>query len=43
MPAATVEPITLVGQERQNYRDRRDPHHLTFGPKNRREFLLFQV
>jgi hypothetical protein len=26
---------------RQNYVDRRDPHHLTFGPKTRREFLRF--
>jgi len=33
----------FVERERQNYRDRRDPHHLSFGPKNRREFLLFQV
>ncbi len=33
----------VVQQQRENYRDRKDPHHLTFGPKNRREFLLFQV
>jgi len=31
-----------VQAERDNYVDRRDPHHLSFGPKNRREFLLFQ-
>ena len=32
----------VVEQRRANYTDRRDPHHLTFGPKTRREFLLFQ-
>ena len=31
----------LVDQRRENYREARDPHHLTFGPKTRREFLLF--
>ncbi|MEM8816238.1 MAG: amidohydrolase family protein [Pseudomonadota bacterium] len=31
-----------VQAERENYAERRDPHHLSFGPKNRREFLLFQ-
>jgi len=31
-----------VQAERDNYVDRRDPHNLSFGPKNRREFLLFQ-
>ncbi len=30
-----------VSDQRANYEDRRDPHHLTFGPKTRREFLLF--
>lgn len=32
----------VVQRRRENYADRRDPHHLTFGPKTRREFLLFQ-
>ncbi len=32
----------LVEERRENYADIRDPHHLTFGPKTRREFLLFQ-
>lgn len=31
-----------VEQRRANYVERKDPHHLTFGPKTRREFLLFQ-
>ena len=31
-----------VAAERANYLERRDPHHLTFGPKTRREFLAFQ-
>ncbi|MDX1500075.1 MAG: amidohydrolase family protein [Woeseiaceae bacterium] len=30
-----------VARSRQAYAGRRDPHHLTFGPKTRREFLLF--
>jgi predicted TIM-barrel fold metal-dependent hydrolase len=30
-----------VERRRENYTDRRDPHHLTFGPKTRREFLKF--
>jgi predicted TIM-barrel fold metal-dependent hydrolase len=30
-----------VEQRREDYRERRDPHHLTFGPKTRREFLKF--
>ena len=33
----------VVQDRRNNYADRRDPHHLTFGPKTRREFLLFQT
>jgi predicted TIM-barrel fold metal-dependent hydrolase len=33
----------LVHQRRENYREERDPHHLTFGPKTRREFLLFSA
>ncbi len=33
----------LVETQRRNYEGRRDPHHLTFGPKTRREFLLFNV
>ncbi len=32
----------VVEQRRANYVERRDPHHLTFGPKTRREFLLFK-
>ncbi len=31
-----------VATRRKAYADRRDPHHLTFGPKTRREFILFQ-
>jgi predicted TIM-barrel fold metal-dependent hydrolase len=31
----------VIRQRRLNYADRRDPHHLTFGPKTRREFLRF--
>ncbi len=31
----------LVDRRREDYQDQRDPHHLTFGPKTRREFLLF--
>ncbi len=31
-----------VERRRADYRERRDPHHLTFGPKTRREFLRFQ-
>ncbi len=31
----------LVEQRRTEYAGRRDPHHLTFGPKTRREFLKF--
>ncbi len=31
----------LVDQRRANYVEQRDPHHLTFGPKTRREFLFF--
>ncbi|HEX5786797.1 MAG TPA: amidohydrolase family protein [Woeseiaceae bacterium] len=31
----------VIRQRRENYADRRDPHHLTFGPKTRREFLRF--
>ena len=31
----------LVERRRENYAERRDPHHLTFGPKTRREFLKF--
>ena len=30
-----------IRNRRENYQDRRDPHHLTFGPKTRREFLRF--
>ena len=30
-----------VARRRENYADRRDPHHLTFGPQTRREFLRF--
>jgi hypothetical protein len=30
-----------IRERRENYREQRDPHHLTFGPKTRREFLLF--
>ncbi len=33
----------VVQERRGNYVGRRDPHHLTFGPKTRREFLLFQA
>ena len=33
----------LVEHRRENYRDARDPHHLTFGPKTRREFLKFMT
>ncbi|MCB1553377.1 MAG: hypothetical protein KDJ14_06175, partial [Xanthomonadales bacterium] len=28
-----------VAQARQNYRERAEPHFLTYGPKDRREFL----
>ncbi len=31
----------LIRQRRENYVGRRDPHHLTFGPKTRREFFRF--
>jgi hypothetical protein len=31
----------VIQQRRLNYADRRDPHHLTFGPQTRREFLRF--
>jgi uncharacterized protein len=31
----------VIRRRRENYADRRDPHHLTFGPKTRREFLRF--
>ena len=31
----------LVEQRRANYVAKRDPHHLSFGPKTRREFLAF--
>ncbi|MGB5354933.1 MAG: amidohydrolase family protein [Woeseia sp.] len=31
----------IVEQRRANYIEQRDPHHLTFGPKTRREFLRF--
>ncbi len=30
-----------VEKRREDYAERRDPHHLTFGPKTRREFLRF--
>ena len=33
----------LVDQRRENYVEARDPHHLTFGPKTRREFLFFKA
>ncbi len=33
----------IVQRRRANYAERRDPHHLTFGPKTRREFLSFQI
>ncbi|MEL6446394.1 MAG: amidohydrolase family protein [Pseudomonadota bacterium] len=33
----------VVAQRRDNYADRRDPHHLTFGPKTRREFLSLEA
>ncbi len=28
-----------IAKERENYAERPDPHHLTYGPKTRREFL----
>ncbi|MFQ5982844.1 MAG: amidohydrolase family protein [Woeseiaceae bacterium] len=28
-----------ISRRRENYQDHRDPHFLTYGPKNRREFL----
>ena len=31
----------VVARRRESYAERRDPHHLTFGPKTRREFLSF--
>jgi predicted TIM-barrel fold metal-dependent hydrolase len=43
----SIEEATMRAEERhirerrENYREQRDPHHLTFGPKTRREFLLF--
>ena len=30
-----------VARQRENYAGQRDPHHLTFGPQTRREFLRF--
>ena len=36
---ATVDPIA---RERLAYRERPDPHYLTFGPRNRREFMAFR-
>lgn len=43
--AIDVEDVTkrahrdAIGRRRAEYRERPDPHFLTFGPKNRREFL----
>lgn len=31
-----------IRERRENYAERRDPHHLTFGPTTRREFLGFK-
>ena len=36
---AAADPIA---RERQAYREHPDPHYLTFGPCNRREFLAFR-